>query len=191
MKVDPIKDLSAKELADKMLIDLNDTIDEYNAELKAASDPKDLQRICMELVKYEFARKFVQDYVSPIELGIKDQYYMLDTDAKKDKFVREQLTYLDPLELLGSGFINKKHECCKFGITPPGSPSTYDIWTIIEVGSDYIKIMPDKPIPYQAKYTTLVKTPVVVIGVGMTSEEVQQQIYWAYENKLQPSIKED
>lgn len=189
MKIDPIKDLSARELADKMLIDLNDTIDEYNAELKAASDPKDLQRICMELVKYEFARKFVQDYVSPIELGIKDQYYMLDTDAKKDKFVREQLTYLDPFELLSSGFITKKHELCKFGITPPSNVN-YDIWSIIEVGSDYIKIMPDKPIPYQTKYTTLVKTPVVVIGVGMTPEEVQQQIYWAYENKLQPSVKE-
>lgn len=190
--IDPIKDLSARDLAEKMLADLNDMIAEYKLQFKASAasgnddDFEMVVKLADELDKYEFAKKFIEEYISPIHLSMMEEYNLLKTDAQKDKFVSNQLMYTEPFELLGSGILSKKYEHMKFGVTtPPGSTNMYDIWSIIEIGSDYVKIMPDRPITYQTRYNKLVKTPVVIIGVGMDTNEVRQQIQWAYEGKEQ------
>lgn len=189
--IDPIKDISARDLAEKMLADLDDMIAEYKLQFKASAtsgDSEDFERtvkLADKLGKYGFARKFIEEYISPIHLSMMEEYNLLKTDAQKDKFVSDQLTYADPFELLGSGILTKKYEHMKFGVTPPGNVNMYDIWSVIEVGDDYVKIMPDRPITYQTKYNKLVKTPVVMVGVGMDADEVRQQINWAYEGKEQ------
>lgn len=187
--IDPIKDISARDLAEKMLADLDDMIAEYKLQFKASaasSDSEDFDmaaKLADKLDKYGFARKFIEEYISPIHLSMMEEYNLLKTDAQKDKFISNQLMYADPFELLGSGILTKKYEHMKFGIS--NSSGTYDVWSIIEVGSDYVKIMPDRSITYQARYNKLVKTPVVIIGVGMDANEVRQQINWAYEGKEQ------
>ena len=152
--IDPIKDMSARELAEKMIDDLDYIMESLIKATKnfADSDVEQQRDLYDKMAQVKYATDFIKEYVKPIKATIVDEYNSLKTAAKQKAFIEEQLKIVDPLELLASGLLTADQEGVTAGITIPGDPGKYWIdWLITEVGSGYVKIMTDSPIPVKVK----------------------------------------
>lgn len=188
--IDPIKNMSARDLAEVMIQDLESTLEELAEQLQSTDIAcTDIVSLCTEIEKCKYALAFIREYAAPIKATIVDEYNSLKSSTKQKAFIDEHLKMNDPFELLASGLLTGDNEGIVVGITIPGDPDgCYVEWLITEVGSDYVKIMTNMPIP---DGKGRVVYPEVVIGNGMDADEIISTVFNAIKDTTLVSKKEE
>lgn len=189
-RIDPIKRMSARELTELMIGDLESTLEDLIKQFQNADAMSaDMDDLCRNIERHKFALSFMQSYAAPIEATIVDEYNSLKSSAKQKAFIDEHLKMNDPFELLASGLLTGDNEGTVIGITIPGDRDGYYVeWLITEVGSDYVKIMTNMPIP---DGKGRVVYPEVVIGNGMDADEISSAVYNAIKDTTLVSDKKE